>query len=323
MRRIATVICTVLATGAFATGCVDSRAPTAPTQAAVGASHARDAGSPTFTSLDLPGASFTFPLDINESGVIVGRYAAAGRTHGFVRNEEGVYTTIDFPGSIFTVAASVNDSGAIAGWYILPAAPTIRHGFKLQDGAFTTVDPPGSTFTNVLGINERGDVVGRYCTLTVCLAPGAGSFHAFIYSDGEYTTIDVPGAHESDAFKIEASGTIVGGLAPVAGPEQLFVFSRDTFTSYPLPNGKSITLDNGGVNSHGDMVGSYCDAGSPCLLGPTGTHGFMLTSHGEFTPIDYPEAVATSANGINARGDVVGGWVDASARTRGYLLTGQ
>jgi uncharacterized membrane protein len=321
MRGIATVLCTVLVTGAFTTGCVDSRAPTTPVQAAAGPGSARDVGNATFTSLQVPGASFTFALDINESGVIVGRYAAAGLTHGFVRDEAGAYTTINFPGSIFTVAAAINDSGAIAGWYSLPASPGVRHGFTLQNGTFTTIDPPGSMFTNILGINERGDVVGRYCTVTPCLPPGNGSYHGFIYSDGAFTTIDVPGAHESDAFKIAASGTIVGGFTPIGGPEQLFVFSHDSFTTYALPNGKSITIDNGGANSHGDIVGGYCNAGFPCLLGPTGTHGFLLTSHGEFSSIDYPDAAATGAAGINARGDIVGEWVDASAVTRGFLLS--
>lgn len=81
MRRISTVVCTVLATGVLASGCVDSRSPTAPAQVAVASSSTRDLGNPTFTSLQVPGASFTLPIDINENGVIVGRYAAAGSTH--------------------------------------------------------------------------------------------------------------------------------------------------------------------------------------------------------------------------------------------------
>jgi uncharacterized membrane protein len=197
----------------------------------------------------------------------------------------------------------------------------VRHGFVLKDGEFTTVDPPGSVFTNVLGINEGGDVVGRYCSSAPCLPPGNGSVHAFIYADGAFTTIDVPGALESDAFRISANGTIVGGFAQTGGPGELFVLSHGAFTTSALPNNKSVTLDDGGINTRGDIVGTYCDSGFPCLLGPTGTHGFLLTSKGVFTTIDYPGAVASATTGINTRGDIVGEWADASAVSRGFILT--
>ncbi len=320
MRRTVMILCTLSAVGALAGGCADSPTATPPAQKSIGGAAARDVGPASFTSLAFPGATFTLPLDVNDHGVIVGRYAAAGRTHGFVRDAGGVYTTLDFPGSNFSVAASINDSGAVAGWYTVPAAPAIRHGFVLKDGAFTTVDPPGSTFTNITGINERGDVSGRYCTLAVCRAPGSGSFHGFVYGARGFTTLDVPGGAETDAFKLAPNGDVVGGSTPTGGPEQLFVFSHDQFTAFGLPNGKNVSLDNGGTNSHGDIVGTYCDSGFPCLLGPTGTHGFLLTSGGALTTIDYPGAAASSATGINARGDVVGGWTDAGAVGRGFVL---
>jgi len=320
MQRTLTILFTTLAAVVIA-GCADSRTPTAPPQRAARGGASLSIDQATFTSLVVPGATFTFPTDINDHGVIVGRYAAAGRTHAFMRDAAGVYTTIDFPNSSFSVAGSINDSGAVAGWYALPSSPAIRHGFILKDGVYTTIDPPGSTFTNILGINERGDVAGRYCTLTTCMPPGNGSFHGFVYRDGQVEPLEVPGAIETNGFKLAANGVVVGGFASVGAPEQLFVFSHDEYTPYALPNEKSITLDNGGVNSHGDMVGSYCNAGSPCLLGPTGTHGFLLSTSGEFAIIDYPAAVATAATGINARGDIVGNWNDAGAVGRGFLLT--
>jgi hypothetical protein len=321
MPRPVLMLHTLMTAVLITTACVDSRPVTAPQQAIDKVSATHNVGTPTFTSFAVPGASFTLPLDINESGVIVGRYAASGHTHGFERDASGAFTTVNFPGSSFTVAASVNDSGAIAGWYSLPATPAVRHGFVLRDGTFTTVDPAGSVFTNVLGINERGDVVGRYCTVAPCQPPGNGSYHAFVFSDGTFTTIDVPGAHESDAFKISANGMVVGGSTPQGGPEDLFVLSHDEFTTSALPNGKSISLDDGGLNARGDIVGTYCNSGFPCLLGPTGTHGFLLTKGGELTTIDYPGAAATATTGINARGDIVGGWVDAVAVSRGFILT--
>jgi uncharacterized membrane protein len=40
----------------------------------------------------------------------------------------------------------------------------------------------------------------------------------------------------------------------------------------------------------------------------------------DFTAIDVPNAVFTSATGINPRGDIVGTYVDASQRSHGYVL---
>ena len=96
------------------------------------------------TTIDVPGASVTFAIDINSGGEIVGRYLSAGRTHGFHRSPNGDLTTIDFPGAVFTVAAAVDDHGDVVGMYRMPSEPTsVRHGYLMRDGTFTTIDPPG------------------------------------------------------------------------------------------------------------------------------------------------------------------------------------
>src|SRR5215469_13442497 len=273
----------------------------------------------TITTIDVPGAAGTLAADINAEGMIVGRYSKSGLTHGFLRTPDGVFTTIDFPGALQTVAAAINDVGDIAGQYSWPSAPTERHGFLLKDGAFTSLDPPGSKFTNALGINERGDIVGRYCILSVCAAVGTGSFHGFLFRDGEFTTIDVPGALETDAFKITSSGEIGGGVVTADGKEQLFIWNNGEFTTFAPPGGQPVSMDNGGINERGDVVGVYCDVALPCLIVPMGTHG-LLVSGDNFTTIDIPGARATSALGINARGDIVGQYSDATGN-HGFLLS--
>ena len=42
-----------------------------------------------------------------------------------------------------------------------------------------------------------------------------------------------------------------------------------------------------------------------------------------FTPIDFPGAVATTAFGINARGEVVGSYTDSSNKTHGFVQIGE
>jgi uncharacterized membrane protein len=288
--------------------------------------HAREMGSPgaianlgTITPINVPGATSTLAADINSEGFIVGRYASAGRTHGFLCSPEGEFTTIDFPGAGLTVAASINDQGDIVGQYALPAALTQRHGFLLKDGLFTSFDPPGSVFTNALGINERGDIVGRYCTQLPCAQPGGGSLQGFLLRDGEFTTIDIPGTLETDLFKLNASGQIVGGVLTPDHKEKIFSLSNGDLTVFAPPGGQPVSLDNGGINERGDIVGVYCDWALPCLIVPTATHGFLI-SGGEFTTIDVPGASATAALGINASGEIVGQYSDATGG-HGFLLS--
>lgn len=272
------------------------------------------------TTIDVPGAGSTFPLDINAAGIIVGRYVLAGRTHGFLRNPSGDVTTIDFPGASFTAATSINDRGDIVGQYGLPTAPTQRHGFLLRDGEFTSFDPSGSTFTNALGINERGDIVGRYCTLAVCRPPGRGDFRGFLLHDGEFTLLDVPGAADTDPFSINGREQIAGGFLTADGQNQIFLLTNGEFTAIAPPNGQPVSLDKGGMNERGDIVGTYCDAALPCSIALTGTHGFLISANG-FTTIDIPGAFASAASGINARGDIVGGYSAYGSRFHGFLLS--
>jgi probable HAF family extracellular repeat protein len=276
---------------------------------------------PTITTFDIPGATNTIPLSINADGVIVGRYLMAGRTHGFVRSPSGDLATIDVPDSSLTVAAAINNRGDIVGMYAVPSAPTQRHGFLLQDGEFTTLDPPGSTFTNALGINERGDIVGRYCTLDLCPPSGNGAFHAFLLQDGVFTTIDVPDAQETHAFGINDRGQIVGAFLTADSHVQIFVLTDGQYSAIVPPGGQNVSLDKGGINERGEVVGFYCDVGFQCGFA-NGTHGFL--HHGNrFTTIDIPGALATVAFGINARGDIVGGYLDAhdGRGVHGFLLS--
>ena len=59
------------------------------------------------------------------------------------------------------------------------------------------------------------------------------------------------------------------------------------------------------MNPSGEIVGVFTDDQS------NKTHGFLRTSD-DYLPIDFPGATATRAFGINARGDVVGTFIDSA-----------
>jgi len=59
----------------------------------------------------------------------------------------------------------------------------------------------------------------------------------------------------------------------------------------------------------------------PALVGSLSERGESRSERTfDFTTIDVPGAVATTAWGINARGDIVGGYTDGTGRSHGYLL---
>lgn len=317
MRASQLQLCRLAAAVVALAACADSKSVVGPTTASSTAVEGKVNPTGPIT-IDLPGASRTLALDINERGEIVGRYTRAGQNHGFLRDARGNITTIGYPGSSFSVASSINDRGDILGWYSLPSAPAVRHGFVLEHGVFTSFDPPGSTFTNPLGINNRGEITGRFCTLADCPPPGMGSYHGFLLRDGVYTIIDVPGGNETNAFKPNELGAIVGGFGE-NGSEELFVRRYGRFTKIALPNGKPISQDDGGINGWGEIVGTYCDGAPPCLIGPTDNHGFLLVGH-QLRTIDVDGATATALTAINAQGDIVGGYTDANGVAHAFLL---
>jgi hypothetical protein len=63
-----------------------------------------------FTTIEFPGATFLAASGINGQGDIVGRYVAAGITHGFLLSD-GVIETIEVPGATFTAGRSVRVPG--------------------------------------------------------------------------------------------------------------------------------------------------------------------------------------------------------------------
>jgi len=321
LYRISFALPALLALGA---GACSTDAPTSPSAPEGRAAASRSPGD-NFTSFDVPGSAGTLALDINSSGTIVGRYfkpTTPLTTGAFIRTPDGEITTFDYPVNgtpLLTVAAGINARGDIVGQYTPPEAPKTRHGFLLSDGVFTSFDPPTSTFTNTLGISDDGDIVGRYC-VSSCGAVGSGAYLGFRLTNGEFSILSVPGSRETDGFKINSRGTIYGGFVSSTGEESAFTLRDGEYSELSLPISNPVSLDNGGQNARGDVVGVYCDGAPPCLIVATGTHGFYLGKDGTFETIDYPGAAATSAIGINSSGDIVGGWVDAAKHFHGYLL---
>jgi hypothetical protein len=254
---------------------------------------------------------------------------------------DATFTTIDVPGAIVTFANDISPAGDIVGRYIEsipdpphPGSPTPGgHGFLLTGDRFTSIDFPAASFTIAYGIDSRGNIVGSY-------HDPDGKSHGFLLSGGVFSSIDFPGALITTAWKINPAGQIVGRYKSLDGRFHIYLLCRqqgecpengqlslgnESFTSIDFPGAFETATGVfgavGGINPRGDVVGLYCSA-PPCLISAARhLHGFVL-SRGEFTAFDFPGSViATTATGINPRGDILGAYRDPSGKVHSYLRT--
>ena len=258
--------------------------------------------TPSFSTIDFPGATGTQTWGINPRGDIIGLYTLTDKsTHGFLLAGER-FIPVDYQGAAVTLANGINAQGDIVGEYGATLTSP-HHGFLLSaNGHFTNIDYPGATYSSAIGINPRGDIVGGYT-----LADNVN--HGFTLSAGKFATFDYPGASATIVNGMNARGDIVGGYA-ISAANYAFLLSDGKFTSINYPDAAFTTAT--GINSRGDVVGRYRDAAGV-------NHGFLL-ARGQFTTIDFPSATYTGATSITPTGDILGRQQTAGV-SHGFLLS--
>lgn len=295
-------------------------------------------------AFDSPGADLTpgntngtFPLAINDAGVITGFYVDANFAgHGFVRSPEGGFVTFDAPGSLTTVPIEVNLAGQIAGYYVDPTG-TFEGFLRRPDGRITTWAQPGACSANpvqfcagtgAVGINDSGVITGAYED-----ANYVG--HGLIRSPkGKFTAFDVRGAGSGQYEGTGCPGCAVpiNQLGAVGG---FYIDSSFVVHGYLRnPSGRITTFDipgegpygigcfndcSLGLNDEGELTGYYADANNVF-------HGFLRTPDGEIMTFDAPGADTTAQaghgtfpNSINDHGVITGNYLDANGVVHGFL----
>jgi len=141
---------------------------------------------------------------------------------------------------------------------------------------------------------------------------GAGSKGAFTF-----TTIDVPGALLTVAYGINARGDVVGTYVDATNHQHGFVRRDDDVTTIDYPNAAG--TEARGISPNGEIVGDYWLLGEPAV----NVHGYRLTKHGEFVPVNYPGHTNTIAQRILPDGTILGCRHDEnmSSTMRGVVIT--
>jgi hypothetical protein len=119
----------------------------------------------TYTQYDVPGASDTFLLGLNDAGDFVGYYYTGNPEvqTAFV-SIAGTITPIEIPGVSIVSPSAINNFGQIVGYYIDPVNPALTHGFfRDADGTLIyPLDYPGSRTSALFGLNDKGQITGAW-----------------------------------------------------------------------------------------------------------------------------------------------------------------
>jgi len=245
--------------------------------------------NPTFTTIDVPGASVTAINGINIAGDMVGWYTnvAGGYCpcHSFLLSG-GNFTFFDYPGAASTLAYAINDSDLIAG-----AEGDQQNiddkGFVYDGITFTQVRYRQNTRTILYGMNNAGDLVGGTGT--------ASATKAFLLQSGKFQAIRFPG------YYVYAYGAGINNFGDVVGwttsPYTSFLLKNGRFQSVSFPGAGETLAD--GINDNGVIAGWYGMGSSD--------FGFALMK-GKYGSFAYPGAIATFPVGINASGQIVGSY---------------
>ena len=155
------------------------------------------------------------------------------------------------------------------------------------------------SISNLLRLVETG---GKYTVIALLLGFFALATPSSAFAQYTYTSFDYPGAVATTLRGINNHGDMVGGYRVPGQPRHALLIKAGKF----IPMGPATVLATNyseafKINDRGDSVGRY--------IGDDGVlHGYLLSSKGVLTTLDFPTASETYANGINESGAVVGWW---------------
>jgi probable HAF family extracellular repeat protein len=290
------------------------------------------------------GGSFSFAIAINNKGQVIG-FSETDEldpntgfpfVHGFLW-EDGVLTDLGTLGGPNSFAIAINERGQIVGQAETPDADPnfgfpILHSFLWQDGVMTDLEATlGGNHTYGIDINNRSQVVG---SSDISTEPRTEpdffghpyAFHANVWDKGVVTELGTFGGDSSEAQGINSRDQVVGfaytpELYPNLGFQipHAFLWDKGVLTDLGTLGGNvSLGLE---TNEKGQVIGwsetSEVDpnSGFPFIHAFVWEDGVMIdlgTLGGNNSFVE--------TNGINNRGQVVGGSETAEVDPNGFPI---
>jgi uncharacterized membrane protein len=164
--------------------------------------------------------------------------------------------------------------------------------------ACLTLGAPNQPNNEPRAINDRGEIVGNDGTGSYLIRPP--------YRRQDQTRENYPGGVSTTVTSLDDAEALVGYYRNAAGETRSFLKAHGVWVSYGNPTGRE-TVEVLGINDKDTTVGAF--------VGKSREHAFDGRSR-----LHPPGALDSSANAIDARGDVVGSVTLRSSRESLGLL---
>jgi CHRD domain-containing protein len=226
----------------------------------------------------------------------------------------------------FNQLLGINDSNEIAGYFGSGAKGHPNKGYTVvppySQASYTAENFPGSVQTQVTGLNNSGTTVGFFSRMNT--ASMSNDNHGFwrsaagAYHKADFPTNDAARPPVDQLLGINGHGVAVGFYTSKQGFNRSYSLNTKTgkFARIFEPGHKGANITATGINLAGFVTGFFA--------APHGvTDSFLLIGR-KFTTIAFPHSPATTAFGVNNRGEVVGAYTTGSgdkAKSHGFTWT--
>ena len=270
-----------------------------------------------YVAFDLENAEnleFFYVHGVNDALVRIAR----GKVFGNVtRTYLGTFTDglreLKVPDSVSTEGYNINQDGSVVGFYETPDGR--RHGFIAKpikvvsqpvfqisgfNYTYESIDVPGVDFLSLTASSDFEDYAGY------TKSADGGKMIAFTLINGVFKTYDFPGSQNTYFYALGNDGRAAGHYEDSEGRHRGIILQDGELRQYDFPG--SVETEIWGISdATGNLTGNWTDA-SGVRRGFTGD-----------IIVEYPGAVETYADFINALGGMFGSYVDDEGTYTPYL----
>lgn len=279
-----------------------------PVGGSIAAMHGFVLSNGQYQTIDPPGSTDTFIVDISDDGTIFGNFSVAAGGFFAFTYKDGSYTVLGSDDT-HTGFEAVSRNGLAYG-SSTSLASTEERLFS-QRNLVTRPLGVTSRYCHFNGVNDSGVSTGTASQTS------NSSTRPFVAQAGTRSKIVIPSGAAIQPVSINNAGTVVGYyLDTQLEASRGFIDEGSVITVVSDPNRKKTTLY--GVNDSGDMVG----VGSDTNFNDSTNEPFFY-HNGVFTYLQPPSdpGDSVSANKINSAGQILGTVSVLLEKYSGFLAT--